>query len=120
MPQLVLPIFPQGATQITPELTFEKRDGWVTYFHGLMPVFRHEEDDVQSFRMITSQFCANGNAKQAQITKAFGVPAISVKRSVKLYREKGPSGFFSHAAHEDLPFSRQPSSPKPKKSSTEG
>ena len=120
MPQLVLPIFPEGATQITPELTFEKRDGWVTYFHGLMPVFRHEEDDIQSFRMITSQFCGNGNATQAQITKAFGVPGISVKRAVKLYREKGPSGFFCHAAHEDLPFSRQQSSPKPKKSSTEG
>ena len=30
---------PEGATQITPELTFEKRDGWVTYFHGLMQFF---------------------------------------------------------------------------------
>jgi len=120
MPQLVLPIYPEGATQITPELTFEKRDGWVTYFHGLMPVFRHEEDDIQSFRMIASQFCANGNATQAQITKAFGVPAISVKRAVKLYLQKGPSGFFCHAAHEDQPSSRQQSSRKPKKSSTEG
>ena len=95
MPQLVLPIFPEGATHITAELAFEKRDGWVTYFHGLMPVFRHEEDDIQSFRMITSQFCANGNVKEVQITKAFGVPASSVKRAVKLYREKGPSGFFA-------------------------
>ena len=120
MPQLVLPIFPEGATHITAELAFEKRDGWVTYFHGMMPVFRHKEDDVQSFRMITSQFCVNGNVKQVQITQAFGVPPSSVKRAVKLYREKGPSGFFCPAVHEDLPFSGQQSSPKPRKSSTEG
>lgn len=120
MPQLVLPIYPEGATHITAELTFEKRDGWVTYFHGLMPVFRHEQDDIQSFRMITSQFCVNGNAKQVQIAKAFGVPVSSIKRAVRLYREKGPSGFFCPVAHEDLPFSRHQSSPKPRKSSTEG
>ena len=94
MPQLVLPIFPQGATNITSELAFEKRDGCVTYFHGLLPVFRHSEDDIRSFRMITSQFCVTGSAKQVEIIKAFGVSSCSVKRGVKLYREKGPSAFF--------------------------
>ena len=94
MPQMVLPIFPEGCTPITPVLTFAKKDGQVTYFYGLLPVFTHDEDDVRSFRMITSQFCVNGNAKQVEIIKAFGVPACSVKRAVKLYQEKGPSGFF--------------------------
>ncbi len=95
MPQLVLPIFPAGSTEITAVLSFEKRDGRVTYFHGALPVFMHAEDDVQSFRMITSQLCVNGSTKQVEICKAFGVTAISVKRSVKLYREAGPSGFFA-------------------------
>jgi transposase len=36
----------------------------------------------------------NGNAKQVEIIKAFGVPSCSVKRAVKLYKEKGTSGFF--------------------------
>ncbi len=120
MPQLVLPIFPQGATHITPELAFEKRDGWVTYFHGLMPVFRHSEDDLQSFRMITSQFCVTGSAKQVEIIKAFGVSTCSVKRGVKLYREKGPSAFFCRDDHAGLPSSRRQSSHKPRKSSTGG
>jgi len=44
--------------------------------------------------MITAQFCVNGHTQQAEIARAFGVTKISVKRSVKLYREKGPGGFY--------------------------
>jgi transposase-like protein len=60
-----------------------------------MPVFSHAENDIKSFRMITSQFCVNGNAKQADIARAFGITKIIVKRSVKLYREKGIQGFYA-------------------------
>jgi len=94
MPQAQLPVFPAGVTHITNELAFETRDGRVTYFNGSMPVFVHDETDVKTFRMITSQFCVNGNAKQADIVRAFGVTGISVKRSVALYRQAGPSGFY--------------------------
>jgi hypothetical protein len=45
--------------------------------------------------MITSQFCVNGRARQCDIIRAFGVTSISVKRAVKLYREKGPKGFYA-------------------------
>ena len=45
--------------------------------------------------MITSQFCVSGYAKQSDIIRAFGVTSISVKRSVKLYREKGARGFYA-------------------------
>jgi DNA invertase Pin-like site-specific DNA recombinase len=44
--------------------------------------------------MFTSQLVVNGSCKQVDIIRAFGVPPISMKRAVKLYREKGPSGFF--------------------------
>ena len=67
----------------------------MTYFNGNMPVFRHAEKDVSTFRMITSQFCVSGCAKQSDIIRAFGVTSISVKRSVKTYREKGPKGFYA-------------------------
>jgi len=45
--------------------------------------------------MITAQFCINGNAKQAEIVRAFGVTKISMKRAVKRYREQGPKGFYA-------------------------
>jgi transposase-like protein len=94
MPQLQLPMFPMGVTHITALLAFIKEEGTITYFNGSLPVFSHTEDDTQSFRMITAQFCANGHAKQAEICRAFGVTKISVKRSVKLYREEGARGFY--------------------------
>ena len=53
------------------------------YAHGSMPVFSHDKDDIQAFRMITSQFYVNGNATQSQIARAFGVTLVSVKRAVK-------------------------------------
>lgn len=94
MLQTLLPIFPCGITNITDELAVQKENGVVTYFNFFMPVFTHGENDVTTFRMITSQFCVNGNTTQAEIARAFGVSLISVKRSVKLYREQGPKGFY--------------------------
>ncbi|MGH8652554.1 MAG: hypothetical protein ACREYE_10465 [Gammaproteobacteria bacterium] len=94
MPQMLLPLFPDGVTHITPELAFIKRDGQITYFNGQMPVFVHDEADICTFRLITSQFCVNGNAKQVDIVRAFGVPSISVKRTVERYRKQGPRGFY--------------------------
>ena len=94
MPQMHLPFFPDGVEHITSELAFEKKDGQVTYFNGHMPVFVHAEDDIATFRMITAQFCLNGNAKQADISRAFGITLISVKRAVKRYRDRGVAGFY--------------------------
>ena len=95
MPQIQLPIFPEGVTHINNELAFCKRDGRVVYFNGAMPIFTHAENDIATYRMITSQFAVTGIAKQVEIAKAFGVPARTVKRYVKLYREHGPSGFYA-------------------------
>ncbi len=94
MPQLHLPLFPEGVTHINALIAFEKRDRNITYFNGHMVVFSHEENDIKTFRMITAQFCVQGVARQVEIQQAFGVPAITVKRAVKLYREHGPKGFY--------------------------
>lgn len=94
MPQLQLPIFPEGMTMINANLGVVTKDGTVTYIYGSLPIFSHAVDDLKTFRMITSQLYVNGSAKQADICRAFGVSRISVKRSVKLYREKGIAGFF--------------------------
>ena len=70
------------------------KEGQITYFNGHMPVFIHDEQDIATFRLITAQFCINGNATQAEISRAVGVTLISVKRAVKRYREQGVSGFY--------------------------
>lgn len=94
MPQLQLPTFPAGATEITPALAVQRQAGTVFYLYGHLPVFQHDEKDLRSFRMFTSQLIVNGTAKQNDIVRAFGVPLITVKRAVKLYRERGAEGFF--------------------------
>ena len=83
MPQVQLPIFPEGVVHLTAELAVRKEDGVVTYFNGQMPVFLHTESDVASFRMITAQFYVTGLCTEARIGQVFGVPTISVKRAVK-------------------------------------
>jgi hypothetical protein len=87
MPQIQLPFFPAGVTHITPMLAFRKEEVQVTYFNGNMPVFIHDEGDIATFRMITAQFCVNGNTKQAEIAKAFGCGSFWPKKSVG--RSKG-------------------------------
>jgi hypothetical protein len=94
MPQLQLPVFPHGLTSITEDLAFQKEDGRVVYFHGLMAVFQHDEKDLKSFRMYTSQLIANGTARQSDIVRSFGVPLATVKRYMKVHRQHGSAGFF--------------------------
>jgi len=97
MPQIQLPIFPEGTTHITPELAFERRENQVTYFNGHLPVFTHQTDDVGSFRLFGTQLIVNGVASQGQITKAFGVSLTTIKRCTKRYRERGAQAFFKPA-----------------------
>lgn len=94
MPKIQSPLFPPGTNMINNILGYMKIDGMITYFHGSMAVFSHREDDLATFRLITAQFYVNGCATQAEITRAFGVSKISVKRSVKRYLEGGSKSFF--------------------------
>ena len=50
-----LPVFPAGAAEINRVIAVQKEETTVCYIHGHLPVFQHEEQDVQSFRMFTSQ-----------------------------------------------------------------
>src|SRR3970040_188709 len=94
MPQLQLPIFPQGVTLITNEIAFQCKDGIVTYFYGHLPVFQHSKEDLKCFRLITSQLVINGRVPQAAIVLAVAIPRVTVKRYVKLMRQQGAKGFF--------------------------
>ncbi len=44
--------------------------------------------------MFTSQMIVNGTVKPKEIVRAFGVPLITVKRYVKVFRERGTEGFY--------------------------
>ena len=92
MPQVQLPVFPDGVTHITSEIAFERREGKVCYFNGHLPVFIHECEDLAAFRLFSSQLVINGNASQSEISRAFGVPLVTVKRYVKLYRARRAAG----------------------------
>ena len=94
MPQLQLPIFPAGVTEINSQIAVQKEAGRVCSIHGHMPVFQHGEQDVRSFRMFTSQMIVSGTVKPKEIVETFGVPMITVKRYMKLYRERGSRGFY--------------------------
>lgn len=89
-----LPMFPAGTTEINRHIAVVKREGMIYYVHGHLPVFQHGEGDVQAFRMFTSQMIVNGTVKPREIVEAFGVPAVTVKRYVKVMRERGAEGFF--------------------------
>lgn len=94
MPQLQLPLFHEGTHLITANLGYRREDDEIVYLHGMMPVFLHRTDDLASFKMIVSQFYLNGNARQAELVRAFGINALALKRWVKKYREGGPKAFF--------------------------
>src|SRR6266704_376416 len=67
MPQLQLPIFPAGVTEINSQIAVQKDASAVWYIYGHVPVFQHAEGDVQSFRMFTSQLIASGTVKPKEI-----------------------------------------------------
>lgn len=94
MAQLQLPVFPEGVTQLSTDLGVCCRDGCVNYFYGTLPVFRHDAQDLKSFRLFTSQLYLGGKVTQAALVQGFGVSAISVKRAVKLLEAEGPGGFW--------------------------
>src|SRR5258708_21954994 len=94
MPQLQLPIFPAGVTELNSRITVESEAGRVCYINGHLRVFQHEEQDVRSFRMFTSHMIVSGTVKPKEIVKTFGVPMVTVKRYMKLYRDSGAKGFY--------------------------
>ncbi|MHB1793898.1 MAG: hypothetical protein ACYCPO_02930, partial [Acidobacteriaceae bacterium] len=78
--------FPSGVTPINPQIAVLCGSGKVAYLHGHLPVFQHDQQDLASFRLFTSQMIANGNVRHGEVARAFAVPLSTVKRYAKLYR----------------------------------
>ena len=95
MPQLILPLIPQGATPINQRVSvFRDEDSW-TYFIGAYPVYSHRSGDQKMFWFVSSQLIQSGAARQIEIQRAFGVSKSSVIRSLKTLQRGGAGGFFS-------------------------
>ena len=94
MPQALLPLIPDGATQVNDRISVVQQQGQWTYFCGIHPVFEHGEEDRASFRMFSAQLVCQGSCRQSEIIQTFGVSKNSVKRSVKKYRAEGIESFF--------------------------
>jgi len=96
--QQFLPLVPDGANQINDLLSVVQDGGDFIYFMRAWPIFSHAESDTASFRMFTAQLISQGTCRQCEVLKAFGVSSSSVNRSVKLYAEEGPAGFYKQRA----------------------
>ena len=94
MPQALLPLIPDGSTVLNDRISVVKEDGKWTYFCGIVSVFRHDEDDLRSFRMFTAQLICQGQCRQVDVIRVFGVSSNSIRRSVATYEQEGVSGFF--------------------------
>ena len=98
IPQALLPLIPDGATRINNLISVVRENGQWIYFHGALPLFRHSENDLRSFRMLTAQLICLGTCRQVEIMRAFGVSKSSVIRSINKYRASGATAFYAPRA----------------------
>ena len=101
MPQVQLPVFPFGSVEINRDLAVRTEGDRVIYYNGHLPVFTHSTSDLAGFRLFTSQLIVQGSATQGHIAKTFGVPLVAIKRSTKIFRERGAAGFFTPKARRE-------------------
>lgn len=94
MPQALLPLIPDDATEINDRISVVQKDGHWTYFCGIQPVFRHPVGDRQSFSMFVSQLCVQGACTQAEIRRKFGISKNWLLRCIAKYHQEGVAGFY--------------------------
>jgi transposase len=98
--QLRLPIFPKEAELINDCFGVYKKDGLVQYIVNGMPIYTHSEDDINSFRFITSNFIHQGLCRKVDVERFFNVSEDSVYRYYNKFKEQGEEGFFGHDARK--------------------
>ena len=94
MPQVLLPLIPEGSTPVNDLVSVVREAGTWSYFVGVMPVYQHAERDRKSFRLFTAMMVHQGSCKQIEIIRTFGVSKNSVQRAVNLYADGGIEAFF--------------------------
>jgi hypothetical protein len=92
--QLQLPLYPKDTKMISQSVGVYEADGIIQYIVNGLPVYSHSNEDLTSFRFITSNFIANGLCRKVDIERCFGVSEDSVARYYKKFKEEGTQGFF--------------------------
>lgn len=95
MAQILLPLFPPGTTLITPTLGVSFEGTTVTYFLSGMPIYSHEQHELNKFRYTTSNFIERGLCKGTDIQRIFHVSSDSIRRWKKKFKEQGEAAFFN-------------------------
>jgi len=95
MPQIILPMIPEGATQISDLLSVWRSDRRWTYFLGTYPINYHDPDDQRMFHVVTSQLIESGACRPVDIIKTFGVAKSNVDRALRKLRTGGVKAFFA-------------------------
>ena len=94
MPQRILPLIPRGATQINGLVSVYRDDTNWTYYLSTHPIYSHQKNDQQMFRLFTWQLIDSGACRQIDIQNSFGVSKSSVIRSLNKLRSGGSEAFF--------------------------
>ena len=92
--QKILPLIPYGASVISNYLSVINEKGQWTYYHACFPIFSHSENDIRTFRMITSSFLCQGICRNVDIERIFNVSKTSVIRNKNKFEREGPDSFF--------------------------
>ena len=94
MPQLILPLIPHGATQISGLVSVFRDDETWTYFLSTYPIYTHHKNDQRMFRLVTSQLIDSGACRQIDIIEIFGISKSNAIRSLNKLRSGGAEAFF--------------------------
>lgn len=91
----LLPLIPYGATEISDVISVVNQNDTWTYFHGGLPVFRHDANDKKAFKMITSSFIDQGLCRNVDIQNSFNVSKSGIIRNCKKFKKDGPAAFYN-------------------------
>ena len=95
MIQQILPLIPHGASSLNKNLSIIRENGNIRYFYCGVPIAVHDENDSSSFKREICQLITNGICRNIEVVRVFGVSKTSVKRWLKMFREKGEGAFFT-------------------------
>ncbi|HMP31414.1 MAG TPA: hypothetical protein PKD85_17570 [Saprospiraceae bacterium] len=93
MGQLLLPLFPTDTKYLTSTLAVLQADKSVYYLHTGVPIYSHLDDDLLSFRFITSKFLCQKLCTASDIVRVFHVSTDSVGRYKRQLEQKGEASF---------------------------
>lgn len=92
--QEMLPLIPAGATAINRDVAVLRDETTWTYVVDMLPIYSHDANDHQHFRLIIAQLVSMNVCRPCEIIKTFGVTKNKVLRATEQLRNHGVRSFF--------------------------